>query len=133
MMFISDGGKKFYCREWKQICKQYKCMRRLTSPHNHHSYPVERCMRKLGTILRAACSEIHSPWVKMFKPIEICYNFLVHKCTKIAPVKLHQNQERLEIPNGLGAQIDIKKRQKLIKKSVLDNLKASANKRNQQN
>ena len=135
-IMVSDGGKQFDSSCWEQLCKKYRCISRLTSPHNHQSNPIERFMKELGRVLRANCANKHSSWEKWLKPATMgemaktCYNSLVHKSTKIAPAKLQKNKDILQLPFSLGAKYQNNGQEKIEIQKIFQNLIKSALERN---
>lgn len=85
---LSDNGRQFVSREWRERLAFEGIQVVYTSPYHPEANPVEREMREIGRIMRAFAHKRHNIWSEYVLFTEQCLNQPFHSSIGCTPYEV---------------------------------------------
>ena len=98
---VSDNGRQFISKEFKQLLKELQIEHRCTPPYTPQCNPVERTNRVIKTMVRQYIDRSQTTWDKYIQEIAFAYNTAPSESTRFSPAYMNYGRE-LTPPGSLS-------------------------------
>lgn len=86
---LTDRGKQFTSKRWKETLIELKISGRWTSIRNPQSNPVERMMKEITRLIRTICYSQHILWSEHVEKVALLININLNDGIGMSPYTLH--------------------------------------------
>jgi transposase InsO family protein len=90
---ITDNGKAFISRQFKNLLSEYQVLHRLNPAHHPQHNPTERVNKVIGASLRAVLGDDQREWDTHIPKIAASIRSAVHVSTKFSPYFVNFGKE----------------------------------------
>ena len=111
-VIISDNGRQFISKEFRQVLADAKIEHRKTPPYSPQCNPVERVNRTLKTMIKQYIDTSQKTWDKYLGETTFAYNTAIHDSTGYSPAYLNFGRE-LMVPGSLNQEVQRRTRSSL--------------------